>query len=654
MGSALDERLRLENLYSYDILDTPEEVEFNELVRLAAIAFQVPMAAVTFIEETRQWFKAKIGMDACETARQDSFCTHTIQQDDVLVIPDATKDARVGKHGVVVSPPHIRFYAGAPLITPEGYRLGSLCVVDTKPRTATQEQIETLELLARQVIRQLEMRRILRRQQENIRRLGQMDQELFTSQRRFAAFMDNSPAIAFIKDQQSRLLYLNRCMEQRFDITLSQWYGKSNSEIFPLEYARELDANDKEVLERDQTVHTVERLPDVRGGVSYWLSYKFPLRDAAGSKLIGGIAFDISDQYRAEQALRESEELMRDILDNASDLIQSVAPDGSFIFVNRAWREKLGYREADVARLNIKDIVAPEYLEKYQETVQKIAQGQPIASVDSTFVARDGRLIPVEGAINCRTDGGAPVAFRSIFRDITERQAAEKMREDLISIASHEMRVPLTSIYGSLALLASGRTGQLPPNAARLVEIAHTSSERLVRLITDFLDLEKIKAGKMQAPVEPINLSHVLDRAIAEADGFADQFQVKFDRCNSTPESIPIIGNQDRLIQVVVNLLSNAAKFAPAGSEVLVEVRHTIFNAKPGIRVCVTDRGPGIPEEFRAKIFAQFSQAQSGKGGTGLGLSIAKAIVEAHDGVIGFITKTGQGTTFYFELPLAE
>jgi GAF domain-containing protein len=154
-----NEAARLEALRQYEVLDTESEEIFDDITRLAAYTCQTPIAVISFVDRDRQWFKARLGLDARETSRDCAFCAHAILQDMPMVVPDALADDRFCDNPLVASEPHIRLYAGAPLITPEGFKLGTLCIIDRSPRTLTAEQIDILNLLSRQVMALLDLRR---------------------------------------------------------------------------------------------------------------------------------------------------------------------------------------------------------------------------------------------------------------------------------------------------------------------------------------------------------------------------------------------------------------------------------------------------------------------------------------------------------------
>ena len=224
------------------------------------------------------------------------------------------------------------------------------------------------------------------------------------------------------------------------------------------------------------------------------------------------------------------------------------------------------------------------------------------------------------------------------------------MKNDFVSTVSHELRTPLTSIMGSLGLIKGGAVGTLPDRLKSMLDIAYSNSDRLVRLINDILDVQKIEAGKMEYRMAPLEIMTLVNRAVSASDGLARERGIEIKVIESTPEAI-IRGDDDRLMQVMTNLLSNAVKFSSRGDSVEIGVSRQ--NGSLEIKIC--DQGPGIPDQFRDKIFEKFSRMNSSDGqqvgGTGLGLSISKSIVEQHGGDIGIEPDTGKGATFFFRLP---
>ncbi len=235
--------------------------------------------------------------------------------------------------------------------------------------------------------------------------------------------------------------------------------------------------------------------------------------------------------------------------------------------------------------------------------------------------------------------------FESAQDELIEQKRMEKQKNDFIAVISHEVRTPLTSIHGALNLLNSGLGGELNPQGQRLLDAAYRNSQRLVRLVNDLLDLQRMESGTMTFNLRPVDLHSLLEQAVESSQAHAGQLGIKM-VLEGAPAGARVRVDADRMMQVMTNLLSNAAKFSPPGETVIVGAcRHDT-----GVRVEITDRGPGVPPEFHGRIFQKFAQAASDRGGSGLGLSITKAIVEHMSGHVGFQSEPGR-TTFYFDLP---
>lgn len=239
-------------------------------------------------------------------------------------------------------------------------------------------------------------------------------------------------------------------------------------------------------------------------------------------------------------------------------------------------------------------------------------------------------------------------AFETAQAELVERRRLEGLKNEFICIISHEVRTPLTSIHGALNLLTSGLGGHLNEQGRQLLEVAYRNSQRLVRLVTDILDLQKIESGVMTFNMRPLEVKPFLAQAIEATQGFARKFGARLSLA-AVPRRAYVRADSDRLMQVMDNLLSNAAKFSPPDEPVTVGVARVDGR----IRVSVHDRGPGVPEDFRDRIFERFAQAEAGgaRTGAGLGLSISKAIVEQLGGRLAFQSAAGRGTTFFFDLP---
>ena len=249
--------------------------------------------------------------------------------------------------------------------------------------------------------------------------------------------------------------------------------------------------------------------------------------------------------------------------------------------------------------------------------------------------------VHVHDAVNDEAD---VISIIAQGRDITQQLEAERLKKEFTSTLSHELRTPLTSIIGSLQLINSGVLGDVEKDVTELTTIAERNGQRLLDLINDLLDIEKIESGKFTLFSEIVSLDSLLrDTLVLNEKGFADRYNVRL-ALKDGLAPIKVEADPKRLMQVVTNLLSNAAKFSPAGGTVDVTLQQ-VTGAR--VRVAVHDHGPGIPESFRPRIFSRFAQADSTatrqKGGTGLGLAICKRLIELMHGSIGFEDRPGRG-----------
>jgi len=360
-----------------------------------------------------------------------------------------------------------------------------------------------------------------------------------------------------------------------------------------------------------------------------------------------------------EQALstvRASQQRIVNIIETAQDAFISVDLDGRITDWNSAATDMLGWsRQEAVGRL-LSDLAIPERqrassqraLQHFRETGELALLGH---RVERNLVRRDGAEITAEMTVGL-VGTGEGVFFSVFLHDVSERKQVERMKNEFISTVSHELRTPLTAISASLSLLKDGMAGELPADAQGLVGVACASSGRLVRLVGDVLDIQKMEAGQMDYRFEAQQVAPVLEGAVAAMDSFASQAGVRLAvEVAGDAQDLRARVDRDRITQVLTNLLSNAIKFSEPGGAVLTRLE------RDGgmLRIAVIDHGAGMPEAFRERIFQRFAQADSAdsrqKGGTGLGLNICKTIVEEHGGRIRFESVEGEGASFFVELP---
>jgi len=378
-----------------------------------------------------------------------------------------------------------------------------------------------------------------------------------------------------------------------------------------------------------------------------------PLHDGEG-QIAGflGMAEDITLRRRQELALRTSEETFRSAVENAPNGMALIHPNGALLKVNPALCAMLGFDAEELAHMPIRSIPHPDDVDLGVDSLKKLARGLIDSyRVETRLLHKSGRIVHAVLSMSLiHYPDGAPKYYVAQVLDVTERMEMDRIKSEFISIVSHELRTPLTSIRGSLGLLSGNVIKDVPPTAQRLIDIAYKNCERLILLINDILDIDKIASGKMRFDMRPESAALLLEEAAEAIRGYAGDVGIQIRLERPDPELMLNV-DRDRFIQVLSNLLSNAVKFSPENGP--IEVRAETHG--DSIRVSVSDHGPGIPLEFQNRLFNKFFQGDASstreKGGTGLGLHISRQIIEHMGGRIGFDTQVGQGTTMWVDLP---
>jgi two-component system cell cycle sensor histidine kinase/response regulator CckA len=504
-----------------------------------------------------------------------------------------------------------------------------------------------------------ELRAANRRLRTEIDEHRRAEEALREKEERFRTLAEFASDWVFWRGADDSLLYVAPACEQISGYAPSEFYGSPglfSSIIHPED--RELwERHVREVRGARRSVQMELRIV-TKQGETRWISHVSRPVFGEGGQFLGirGSNSNVTERKKSELALRRSEERLRDFFDNASDLIQSVSAEGRFLYVNRAWKETLGYAEDEMDRLTVFDIIAPDCIDHCRTMFGRVMAGEEMSNIETTFLAKDGRRIVVEGHVNCRFEDGKPSATRGIFRDVTEkRKMEEEVRKTrtLESIGilaggiAHDFNNILTAIMGNLALAKAGiGTGSESWQRLANAEKASLRAQGLTRQLLTFS-----KGGA------PIRQSASIADLIEESAETALRGSNVQSGISVAPDLAPVDVDHGQIGQVIGNIVINAAQAMPGGGFVRIDARNAVVPGGPGsalrggeyVRITIEDCGPGIPEEHLGKIFDPFFTTK--EKGTGLGLATSYSIVKRHDGAITVDSTAGKGSTFTVYLP---
>jgi PAS domain S-box-containing protein len=422
-----NEEGRLRELAEYQILDTPREEAFDRLVRLATRIFDVPIALITLLDRDRQWFKACYGVDVTETSREVSFCTHAILSDEVMVVPDMTQDPRFADSPLVTGHFNIRFYAGAPLLSRAGYALGTICLLDTKPREFDEQNSFTLVDMAAMVVDELELRKTTNLLQEEVAKRERIAETLVRREAHSRSLIENTQDILTILDYQGRIIFESPSVTRILGYQVGEIEGKRAFDL----------------IHPDDLPEVQKVFADVVSGIgSRLVEFRFKHRDGSWVNLeslghslldepaVQGIIVnsrDLSERKKMSRELEESEERFKSAFSLSATGMAIVSLDGHWLRVNRALCETLGYTESELLGLTFQELTHPEDLDSDLDKVQQTLAGEIDSyEMEKRYFHRNGNIIwALLSVALVRSLDGEPHYFISQIQNITERKKAE-------------------------------------------------------------------------------------------------------------------------------------------------------------------------------------------------------------------------------------
>ncbi|MCX6110920.1 MAG: PAS domain S-box protein [Proteobacteria bacterium] len=664
-----DEVQRLAALRELGVLDTATDSRFDDITLLASQICGTPIALVSLVDESRQWFKSRVGLDATETPRDIAFCAHAILESQTFIVPDALEDRRFAGNPLVTGGPKVRFYAGSQLRTSAGHNIGTLCVIDMKPRSLTPEQISAMEALARQVVLNFER------------------QKFATDLHRREGFLKNIlgmlPDLVCYIDKDLVYRYVNPAYERWLGIKPEDFIGKKMTDILGKDAIADAMPYILRVLKgerQDFQVH-VPYLINGRSIEKFVQVVYVPDIDVQ-NQVLGYFAVltDITELKRAEdralqqaqelavalQHSKESERSFRSIFDQAPMGIIQLDMNLRIVAANESFCTFLGYSQAELKRMTILDMTHPEDEQRSREAIGRITErSEPLTRFEKRYIRKSGEV--VWALVTSRSvklqDDSEPYVF-SVIEDVTQIRAAEQelkaAQAKLVTSAkmaslgemaggiAHEINNPLAIIKGKSELLAK-RLGQGtldPAKAGADIAAIGATVDRMSKIVQG---LRSFSRSCDQDPLERGALGKVIADAI---DLCGERFKnADVSLSINCPTDTLIEARTTQITQILMNLLNNAFDAVQGLPNKWVSVDAKASDAS--IRISVTDSGPGIDPKLVDRIMEPFFTTKEVGKGTGLGLSISKGIAESHGGTLTY-QASGANTGFVLELPLRQ
>lgn len=662
-----DEVERIKALLAYEILDTLPDPALDEITQLASTIAHSPYAFLGLADWSRVWFKSRIGFTTRQVELVGSPCQIVLAERQSILVGDAAADSRFAPGGIPLGEGiWCRSYAAAPLIDSFGAMLGLLGVASPQPQAFNSSTLETIEAMARQAITRMELYARGNQQERALRDRQQAERELTIERNFVAAILDATRAMVVVLDSDGRVVRVNRAGEQASGQSLENLAGR----VFPEEiWPRKDRATAMEVFEAARS----GKLPEPReivcrtaAGKHRTISWSAttmapgssPDRSRRAASFVIMTGVDITGKIESEQQLRALMRQRESILESVEEGICGTDLDGRLSFVNPSGAAMLGYSRQELLGRDLHSLVhhtrsdGTAYPAEECPVLSSLREGTPVRVVSDSFWKKDGSSFAVEYAACPLIDGDEVRGTVLVFQNATKRHRLDRMKDEFISTVSHELRTPLTSLRAALGLVAGGALVDRPEKIPTMINLALNNCDRLVRLVNDIVDFERIQGGALPVQRAEVSVIRLFSRAIEAEQPGASRAGTTF-RIDAQPVMVSV--DEELVLKVLRKLIQNAVKFSERGGEILLSVART---GEADATIAVEDHGCGIRPEELTRIFDRFHQADSSdsrtSGGTGLGLAICKSIVHRHGGRIWVESSEGHGSTFFFTVPLAR
>lgn len=655
-----DEAQRIAALHALSPFDGAADPGLDAITRLAADRFGVPIALVSLVDEERQWFKSRYGTDLCETARSDSFCAHAIAHDGIMLVEDARLDPRFSDNPLVTGPPHVRFYAAAPLVTADGHAIGTLCIIDHAPRSDfSARDRDALALMAGQamtILQSLKMRQ---------------DQ-------RIAQLIAETSTDAFVcADATSRITLWNKAAEKMFGWSAAEALGESLALIIPARHQAGHDAGMERLRGGAPTRlvgKTVELPARCRDGRELPVELSLGMWSANATGRPEGFAAiirDVSERKAAEAERTATETRLAQKLaaiEVTEDGIAITDPEGVFTFMNRAHARMFGYDDpAELIGRSWSALYGSLEAERIEQEAMPILMAAGRWRGNTIGRGRDGRPIEQEVGLSLSPEGGIVCVTRAIGERLAAEREQARLREQLMiaqrqevvghlaSGIAHDFNNLIAAIAGTASLLEGNADERVRTSAGRILSASATATKLVDKLLS---------LGRREISIRRFDLRDTLMgvRDLVKASLADPQHRIEL----MLPDGpVEINADPTEAMQVVLNLALNARDALPLGQEgsIALEMKpgagldpqgQVLVGSLPeaALLIEVRDTGCGIAAGDLPQVFEPF-YTRKGNDGTGLGLAVVSGIVAAVGGAISVRSARGEGTVFEIWWPLS-
>jgi PAS domain S-box-containing protein len=633
-----NEHERLQEVHNLSVLDTLPDEQLDTITKLASVICNVPISLITVLDQKRQWFKSKYGLDVSETPREDSFCQYSILENTFFEVEDAHNDERFAGSPLVVGEPNIRFYASYPLYITDDIALGSLCVIDRKPNKLNEHQKETLQILAKQVANLFSLHREIRLKEQYLQ-FFRASSDLFCLINKEGYVLESNGA--FNKQLkypvgENRLLFKDilRFQHQAKFLRILKEMKESSS------------YQSKNLLAKTKSMDS--QLYHIDWNICF---------DAQNSDFLFISGRDMTEEIKAKEMLEIKQKQSNQFIENIQGLIFICDKDMTLLNVNDVVCHIFGQESSAIVGNRLSAYVHAQDRLDFGETFQDCTYGKAVEGVFRMLDQRsEARYIRCKITTSEATHANRTFMISGLdITDLTEmeslldiaryKEQISRFKDDFLSNVSHELRTPMNAIMGFTNLLLGT---SLDFNQTDYAESINYASQKLLHVINDIIDFNSIKSGELILKNDTFDLQKVLHRIFAVSHSSALRKELMFTFTDPANMLQYLVGDSLRFSQILINIINNAIKFTDRG-KVDVSVSQQVADSICHLEFVISDTGIGIADTTD-DIFEDFSRLDSNINrqheGTGLGLSISKELLLLLGGTISYKSQEGVGSCF--------